>query len=318
MRNTLAFPVNEKDGEMVIDSKVRNQFETTPYVDMGVAGTQYYYMVFPYTDRKVVTIDPANRATATAIPPEGSWAWVQWHVRNGTHLTEFAVGDVFTCLYSGSPINVMIIGMDVETPTNSSYTHSMTLHTVDCLPVTFQFDSPESGGDSSRQSYGNNRWMWSNVRQWLNSDASSYAWSSTHQYDKAPSSGFLSGYSGGGFLKLLDPELVAVLGSVEKKTALCDYDGVNGQDTTSEIAFLLSRKEAGFTDEGNVSGEFAYPWYNSNTRRVKKVGVSNSVWWLRSPNVSSTRHVRGVSASGALGSYSANGTYGLAPACVII
>ena len=319
MRKTLSFPINEKDGEMVIDSKIRSQFSSTPYVDVGVTGTQYYYMVFPYTDKKVVTIDPANRATATAEEfEEGSWAWVRWHVRNGTHLTEFAVGDVFTCLYNGSPINVMIIGMDVETPTNSSYTHSMTLHTVDCLPVTFQFDSPESGGHTDRQNYGNNRWMWSNVRQWLNSDASSYAWSSTHQYDKAPSSGFLSGYSGGGFLKLLDPELVAVLGSVEKKTALCDYDGVNGQDTTSEIAFLLSRYEAGLGTEGNTTGEFAYPWYNSNTRRVKKVGASNSIWWLRSPNVSYARFVRYVGTGGTLYYDRAYSTNGLAPACVII
>ncbi len=319
MRKTLSFPINEKDGEMIIDSKIRSQFSSTPYVDVGVTGTQYYYMVFPYTDKKVVTIDPANRATATAEEFEyGSWKWVQSLVRSGDHLTEFEVGEVFTCLYNGSPINVMIIGMDVETPTNSNYTHSMTLHTVDCLPVTFQFDSPESGGDSSRQSYGNNRWMWSNVRQWLNSDASSYAWSSTHQYDKAPSSGFLSGYSGGGFLKLLDPELVAVLGSVEKKTALCDYDGANGQDTTSEIAFLLSRYEAGLGTEGNTTGEFAYPWYNSNTRRVKKVGASNSIWWLRSPSVSYTRNVRGVNTSGTLYSYLASNAYGLAPACVII
>lgn len=100
MRKTLSFPINEKDGDLVIDSKIRSQFSSTPYVDVGVTGTQYYYMVFPYTDKKVVTIDPANRATATAEEFEvGSWKWVQHLVRSGDHLTEFAVGDIFTCLY---------------------------------------------------------------------------------------------------------------------------------------------------------------------------------------------------------------------------
>ena len=32
MRKTLSFPINEKDGEMVIDSKIRSQFSSTPYV----------------------------------------------------------------------------------------------------------------------------------------------------------------------------------------------------------------------------------------------------------------------------------------------
>ena len=65
-RKTLSYPVNEKDGELVIDSKVRSQFGTTPLVDEGVTDTQYYYMLFPYTEKKVITVDAANRATATA------------------------------------------------------------------------------------------------------------------------------------------------------------------------------------------------------------------------------------------------------------
>lgn len=259
--------------------------------------------------------------TPSAMPEEGSWEWVQWHVRNGTHLTEFEVGEVFSCLYNGSSINLMIIGMDLETPTNTAYTHSMTLHTVDCLPDYFQFDSPESSNpDSNRKNYGNNRWLYSNIRQWLNSTASSYVWTATHTYDKAPSDGFLSGYSGGGFLNLLDPELVAVLGSVEKKTALANVDGANGQDTTSEMAFLISQYESGLgtASGGNTTGEFTYPWYNSNTRRVKKVGASNSYWWLRSPDVSGSDYVRYVRTSGAVRNYDASDTRGLAPACVII
>ena len=72
-RKTLSYPVNEKDGELVIDSKVRSQFGTTPLVDEGVTDTQYYYMLFPYTEKKVITVDAANRATALATLNDDMW-----------------------------------------------------------------------------------------------------------------------------------------------------------------------------------------------------------------------------------------------------
>lgn len=56
------YPVNEKDGELVVDSKIRNQYSTTPFVDTGLdKDTEYYYMAFPYTDKNVFTVDSANR-----------------------------------------------------------------------------------------------------------------------------------------------------------------------------------------------------------------------------------------------------------------
>ena len=56
------YPVNEKDGELVVDSKIRNQYSTTPFVDSGLdKDTEYYYMAFPYTDKNVFTVDSANR-----------------------------------------------------------------------------------------------------------------------------------------------------------------------------------------------------------------------------------------------------------------
>lgn len=59
------YPVNEKDGELVLDSKTRNQFELTPFEDTSVVnGTEYYYMAFPYTDKNVFTIDSSNRISA--------------------------------------------------------------------------------------------------------------------------------------------------------------------------------------------------------------------------------------------------------------
>lgn len=66
LRKTGTFPVNENDGTLVIDNTVKNQYQTNGLVDTRlVNGTTYYYMAFPYTDEDVVTIDSANRVSAT-------------------------------------------------------------------------------------------------------------------------------------------------------------------------------------------------------------------------------------------------------------
>lgn len=63
-----SYPVDEHDGELLVDSIVRDQYVTAPYVDEGlVDGKEYFYMLFPYTDNGVFTVDSANRVKGTAI-----------------------------------------------------------------------------------------------------------------------------------------------------------------------------------------------------------------------------------------------------------
>lgn len=64
------YPSNEKDGELFIDSKNRNQYQSTPLEITGLDnGDKYFFMAFPYTDKNVFTVDSANRVTAT---PKGT------------------------------------------------------------------------------------------------------------------------------------------------------------------------------------------------------------------------------------------------------
>lgn len=66
LRKTGTFPVNENDGTLVIDNTVYNQYQSNGFIDDGLTnGTTYYYMLFPYTEEGVVTIDSANRISAT-------------------------------------------------------------------------------------------------------------------------------------------------------------------------------------------------------------------------------------------------------------
>ena len=268
------------------------------------------------------TLDAVKRTTDLIAYNLGiyklkSWAEVQSIVRAGEAHMYMSVGDEIISLYDGNAITWVVIGIDVDTPTNSSYTHSLTLQTKDCLMSVVSDAKEPSNPNSDRQNYGNNRYIHSAVRQWLNSDASSFVWQSQHQYDAAPTS---APYTGAGFLHRLDPELVAVLGAVNKKVARNTVTDGGGQDTFSDRVFLLSRLEVDLGTEGATAGEFIYPYYQGigDASRIKRLGGSSSVWWLRSPNVSYSCYVRDVDTSGAIDNYHAHNSFGLAPACAII
>ena len=248
-----------------------------------------------------------------------TWAGVQAVVRAGQAHKYFQVGDQLVSAYDGGEITWEVIGLNVDTPADSNFVHSMTIQTKDCLH-NIQFDAPEPNNpDSNRKSYGNNRYIHSAVRQWLNSNESKFNWKSQHQYDAEPTDS-LDLYNGAGFLYRLDPELVSVIGLVNKRVARNTSVDGGGQDTFTDKVFLLSRVEAGLGTEGDETGEFIYPFYDgiADAGRIKQLNGSNRTWWLRSPVVSYSSHVRLVNTYGSLLTSNANNANGVSPACVII
>jgi hypothetical protein len=169
--------------------------------------------------------------------------------------------------------------------------------------------------------YGSNNYVESAIRQWLNSEASTFEWVSKTNYDRP------STYSGGGFLHQLDPDLVAVLGAVDKQVARNTVTDGGGQDLFSDKVFLLSRVEVYGGGEGTTSGEAPYPYYESLASspttaaldgRIKYLGASARNWWLRSPNPGYASHPRSVYTDGRVYNSSALNSNGAAPACTII
>ncbi len=253
-----------------------------------------------------------------------SWQDVQDIVRAGMGHKIFRVGDQFVATFDGEPFVWDVIGIDHDKPTDPRFTHSLTIQSHDCL-LNAQFDAPEPNNpDSDRQQHGNNRYLHSAIRQWLNSAETTFTWQPQHQHDVAPTG---APYNGAGFLKLLDPELVAVLGAVDKQVAKSTVTDGGGQDLFSDKVFLLSRVEVYGGTEGETSGEAPYPYYESLASspttaaldgRIKYLGASARSWWLRSPNVGYSANSRSVYTSGALGSPTASLPYGVAPAVVIV
>lgn len=63
-----SYPENVNDGTLLVDNKVRNQYKagTSGYLHSNLQnGRKYYFMLFPYSDQKAITVDPANRITGT-------------------------------------------------------------------------------------------------------------------------------------------------------------------------------------------------------------------------------------------------------------
>lgn len=59
-------PVSRRDGTVVLDSKVRNAYQSSYFCDSGLTdGVTYYYMFFPYTTANAYTEDDDDKFNAT-------------------------------------------------------------------------------------------------------------------------------------------------------------------------------------------------------------------------------------------------------------
>lgn len=223
---------------------------------------------------------------------------------------------VITSWQSYVPTKITTYATDRVTPIESE---------LDVAPVESGEDTLTPVNHHERCRYGSNNYAESAIRQWLNSDAASFAWTAKTNFDR-PSVG--APYTGAGFLKLLDPDLVAVLGAVDKQVARNTVTDDGGQDLFSDKVFLLSRVEVFGGTEGVTTGEQPYPYYSALTDsptvsalegRIKYLGASACTWWLRSPHQGSASSPRHVYTSGTVGTLIfAVGATGAAPACCIV
>ena len=125
----------------------------------------------------------------------------------------------------------------------------------------------------------------------------------------------------------LDPDLVAVLGAVDKQVARNTVTDGGGRDLFSDKVFLLSSVEVYGEGEGTPTGEEVYPFYKAMAssattdgieERIKYLGASARPWWLRSPITGNAHSARHLSTSGGITYNYVTGSLGVAPAVVIV
>ena len=174
------------------------------------------------------------------------------------------------------------------------------------------FDAKEPNNtDLTRQTYGNNRWSVSNIRQWLNSNGAANSWWSKpdeNDKDEAPtedkvveSSASENSYPAGayadapGFLAGFSNDVLQHLTIIPNVTLKPNNDG-GGLETTYDKVFLPSYTEIGF---GKFYGKdpegTKLPKFTDDDSRKKKCRDTEG-YWLRSPIYVDTGNVYMVDA----------------------
>ena len=231
--------------------------------------------------------------------------------------------------YYGKPIVFQVIDKN-----HAGYPNNSVTLLTDKIITLKAFDAKESGGDSDRVNYGNNRYSLSNIRQWLNKDTSPW-YVAQHSYDNPPNnanvwSNFNEYDAEAGFLTNFSAELKAKLLLTTLTVAKATVDG-GGSETVQDKVFLLSETEVGLGNENGIAEGTPFSIFNSDSARQAyptSEAVSNSeyanpslntsqywYWWLRTPHAGISRNARSVNSSGSLSGYSAcYGSFGVHPA----
>ena len=200
------------------------------------------------------------------------------------------------------------------------------------------FDAIESGNsDSDRKRYGNNRWIYANIRQWLNSQAAAGQWySAQHGQDAPPSNAnvwdnYNEYQQEAGFLAGFSANFLAALLTTTHTVGKAQVDGGGTESCTDKI-FLATCTEVGLSGDVTAGSKLAI-FSNDASRQAKptaeavsKSEYTNSslnanspwYWWLADAYASYSYHVRNVSSSGALNWGAAySGSRGVRPLCNI-
>lgn len=234
--------------------------------------------------------------------------------------------------YYGVPI-----GWVIGDKNHSGYPANSTTLVAESIIKICCFDAMESGGNTDRERYGNNRYSLANIRQWLNKSGTGW-YQAQHSYDRPPSNSYVwSGYNEydaqSGFLTGFGAEMLAALLTTTLTVAKPGTDG-GGSETVQDKIFLLSMAEVGLGSENGVAeGTKLAMFSDSASRQCKPTAqaVSNSEytagdlsasqnwwWWLRSPISSNAGSVRCVRSGGSLVSDSAyHGRGGVRPALTL-
>lgn len=175
-----------------------------------------------------------------------------------------------------------------------------------------------------RCQYGANRWRYSFMRQYLNSDEATMTWTPGTIWSRRPST------LPAGFLYTLDPALKSVLGRVRVRYAIPNCDG-GGYEDLEDLVTLQTMLDMGYGNngsvvegpvdaEGNVKRTTAYSLWvgKANADKIKYNGTSASYWWMSSTAPSSANVERLVYTSGALFYSSGYNALGVVPSLHII
>lgn len=301
VRKVKSAPENVKDGKIVYTGAAEEYTDTD---DVLAYEVPYYYRIFSMNAKGQTQTIPYKCITSATI----------YDYSAGLYLSDVKIGELinfgrYKASNTSTEIPLQWRVVDKQDVSAGIVTVALETDLGNKL-----FDQPESGNTGGRESWGNNRWMYSNLRQWLNSDAASGEWyEQQHELDQPPSSyknnnAFLYSFT--------QDEKIRILQKVNK-IKKANADG-GGTETTQDDVWLASVYEVGlagttsdFTVEKYPDEQQPYEYFSDAEKRVWK----EKIWWLRTLISGSANYVRYVSSSGALGNNDAYNSYGVRPFC---
>lgn len=165
------------------------------------------------------------------------------------------------------------------------------------------FDNKEpSNSNQDRTNGGNNRYIWSNIHQWLNTNKAANAWyTAQHRADAPPNYANQKG-----FLNEWTEKEIGVLEFANWVTTKAQVDGGGIESFRSRVT-LPSATEMGLVER---EGGNRLDIFNNNGDRM-----TGGYYWLRNSYPSTSHYARLVGAVGSLSYSSAYGAYGVRPLC---
>lgn len=161
-----------------------------------------------------------------------------------------------------------------------------------------------SNSNADRRNSGNNRYIWSNIRQWLNSDKPANQWyTAQHTYDAAPDYTNVAG-----FLHEWTEKEISVLENASWVVTKHSIDG-GGSESFQNRIVLPSTAEMGL--ESGTGGS-KLDIFNNDGDRI----VTGKYYWCRTPHPSFSSVARIVDTNGTITQRKAYYTdFGVRPLC---
>lgn len=278
IRKTGGAPENTADGTIVYNGGWKDTVTDTDVTE----NVTYYYRIFPYNS--------SNQYQAF----EGeSVKSVTYKDRSGElRIADVEVGDKILFGAWGTTVQSWTV-----CDTQDKESGFVTVCLDNPAGGNRHFDTPETNNPvSNRASQGNNRWAYSNIRQWLNSDGAASEWFvAQHDYDVQPNY-----YNNKGWLADFTDYEKGIIIPHKSKCILDQADG-GGSETVYDKMFLASSYAMGLEIIKPLEDEHMYELFTDNASRS-----FSSNFWLRTINgTTSASYVRSVNSSGSLSGYTA-------------
>ena len=120
VRKAGSAPVNANDGILIVESGVKNQYQTTPYVDNGlISGTVYYYAAFAFTKTRVSS--PGARTSYhlkgyDAVLNNNTWDLIALALSNGDASSIWTKGDTKDTIINGNTFTFELLDFNPNVP----------------------------------------------------------------------------------------------------------------------------------------------------------------------------------------------------------